>query len=71
MNEVPSESFYYARNCPFCKNGKVLLWHEGHLEKPWYVECMKCFARGPQAESEDEAFRLWNKRLYGTLGDEP
>ncbi len=61
--------FYYAVPCPFCKCGKVMAWHIGHYKKPWVIECCECQAQGPHAETEDEAFRLWNKRRYGTIGE--
>ena len=55
--------------CPFCKCGKVMAWHIGHYDKPWVVECCQCQAQGPHADTEDEAFDLWNKRKYGTIGE--
>jgi len=64
-----TKPFYYAVPCPFCKCNKVTSWHIGHYDKPWVIECLKCSAQGPHADTEDEAFKLWNKRMYGTIGE--
>ena len=48
--------------CPFCGHHKVISWHMGCYDKPWFVECMKCGARGPLADSEGEAVDIWNVR---------
>ena len=49
--------------CPFCG------WEESSLSdiglddgKLFQVGCDDCLAWGPEAESADEAWRLWNKR---------
>ena len=60
---------YYARSCPFCKCNKVMVIHEVTLQLPYYVECVECFAHGPMAKDEDDAFKLWNTRKYGCVGD--
>lgn len=49
--------------CPFCGYYMTMVWHIGHLGKPWVVECYKCGAQGPHADTEDEAFELWNRRV--------
>lgn len=47
--------------CPFCECGQMMTWHIGHFAKPWIVECTKCSASGPHADTEKEAIELWNK----------
>jgi len=52
------------RFCPFC--GKTdsevtLAEFEGHKR---HVECFGCGAKGPLAETEDQAVDLWNAPRY-------
>lgn len=54
---------YYFAKCPFCGCNKVYSWHIGHYDKPWIVECCRCQAQGPHSDTEDEAFKLWNRRV--------
>ena len=49
--------------CPFCGCNKTYSWHIGHYDKPWIVECCRCQAQGPHSDTEDEAFKLWNRRV--------
>lgn len=54
---------YYLTNCPFCGCGQLYtLCIELH-DKPWVVECCRCHAQGPHADTEKEAFNLWNERV--------
>ena len=48
--------------CPFCGCGQTMTWHIGHYSKPWIVECPRCLAAGPHAETEAEAIDRWNAR---------
>ena len=48
--------------CPFCKCNQPMTWHIGHFDKPWIVECPKCSASEPHADTEKEAIELWNRR---------
>lgn len=48
--------------CPFCKCNPLRAWRIGVYDKPWFVECPKCLASGPHAETEEDAIELWNMR---------
>jgi len=48
------------KNCPFCQSRKTTRTCHGEFQT---VNCLSCFATGPQAETEIEAIKLWNKRL--------
>ena len=50
------------RSCPFCGHDHSMVWHIGHLIKPWFVECTRCLATGPSADTEERAIELWNRR---------
>ena len=52
-----------AKPCPFCKCDQPMTWHIGHYDKPWIVECPRCSAQGPHADTEKEAIELWNRRV--------
>jgi Lar family restriction alleviation protein len=47
--------------CPHCKCKDVYVVIDGVA----YVECSRCFARGPRVESSSPAIRLWNRRAKG------
>lgn len=50
-------------HCPFCKSRCVTGWTEtdsnGVTTDAW-IECDDCFARGPQADTDEEAAVKWN-----------
>ena len=48
------------RPCPFC-GGHNLQGHPIHLR----VECIDCYAEGPEANSRAEAIAAWNARPGG------
>jgi Lar family restriction alleviation protein len=50
--------------CPFCKSKDILIRgiDESHKNPPFWVECMECMATGPEAETEEKAVELWNRR---------
>ena len=48
------------RSCPFC-GGHNLQVHSIHLR----VECIDCYAEGPEANSRAEAIAAWNARPGG------
>lgn len=47
--------------CSFCGARQPFL----HLrtEKPCFVRCGRCGARGPKSETPDEAVRAWNEHV--------
>lgn len=45
--------------CPFCENEKLVISGGSTM----WVTCNKCYALGPEAESESEALELWNNRV--------
>lgn len=49
-------------SCPFCGHKGTMAWYIGNFFKPWLIECNNCGARGPYAETEEEAVELWNRR---------
>ena len=46
--------------CPICGCSQIIAWHIGHYSQPWIVECPRCLAGGPHAETEVEAIDRWN-----------
>lgn len=58
--------------CPFCKMDKLYTadeWKTDSYDKQHFVECGNCGARGPLADTLDEAWRLWNTRSSGGSGN--
>ena len=51
------------KHCPFCGGQSIMTWHIGHYHRPWVVECTKCHAQGPHADTESESEELWNGRV--------
>ena len=47
------------RMCPFCKNETGFCITQG-LNGDRVVQCAKCGATGPEADSDQEAIELWN-----------
>lgn len=45
--------------CPWCRSTCL---NEDFDEEGWYVECNGCLARGPVADTPEEAEAAWNRR---------
>lgn len=45
--------------CPFCGSGDIRLYYN-NLSETWHVACMNCHGGLHDAESFQEAVRLWN-----------
>ena len=54
---------YYLTDCPFCGCNQMYTEYNPPYHKPWVVECCKCHAQGPHADTEKEALNLWNERV--------
>ena len=54
---------YYLADCPFCGCGQMYTVCNALHDKSWVVECCKCHAQGPHADTEKEALNLWNERV--------
>ena len=52
--------------CPFCEHGAL---HIDQQNRRFFVDCWGCSARGPRAESSDEATLLWNEDNYNPQED--
>ena len=49
--------------CPFCAGTDIEpVYYDGKASSFYAVECADCSSRGPRAEYEDDAERLWNER---------
>ena len=46
--------------CPHCREAERLEQRSDCGDR--YIECLECGARGPVADSEEEAAELWNNR---------
>lgn len=49
--------------CPFCKSRCVTGWTEedgNNVTTDAWIECDDCFAKGPTADTMDEAIAKWN-----------
>jgi Lar family restriction alleviation protein len=46
--------------CPFCKNSNKLT-TDNQVAGKAFVWCLNCGAMGPNAESKQEAIKLWNQ----------
>ena len=50
--------------CPYCGSGVAMAQTTQGIElNHLAVVCMKCGSRGAKADSEEEAYRLWNGRV--------
>jgi Lar family restriction alleviation protein len=50
--------------CPFCDKTDIII-HGADLylkQPPFWCECKNCGACGPEAETQDKAVELWNRR---------
>jgi Lar family restriction alleviation protein len=47
--------------CPFCRCKDVAI----VIRISDFVECNKCFMRGPIAHNETAAIKKWNRRVKG------
>lgn len=54
---------YYSADCPFCGYPLVRMVYMEEDNKTWAVECSRCHAQGPHANTEDDALNLWNERV--------
>ena len=52
-----------SAKCPFCGCGQMYTVCNVLHDKSWVVECCKCHAQGPHADTEKEALNLWNERV--------
>lgn len=51
------------RKCPFCESHNMGIMSQLNDLRPpvtYFVFCWKCRARGPEAQTENEAIKLWN-----------
>lgn len=48
-----------SKPCPFCMSKNTMITSHGEFHT---VNCLSCFACGPQHETQDGAVQLWNKR---------
>ena len=51
--------------CPYCGADVRLLHLHQQDEMPRFVRCGKCGARGPTADTAEEAVIMWNERPDG------
>lgn len=53
-----------ANPCRFCNNSQVNAFYQfGDNRDRISVFCTKCGAKGPVADSEEDAVRLWNEGI--------
>lgn len=52
------------KECPFCQENVLGIgWGQNKFDGDFcQVHCRTCFASGPKAETEDEAWQLWGDR---------
>ena len=67
--------------CPFCDDVEPVIASREFFDyeaddaslvrtgSHWAVACTWCGARGPEGESEEEAWRLWDHGIYGGRED--
>lgn len=55
---------YKVVPCTFCGARQEYL--HLHTKKPCIVRCGRCGAKGPEAETPDEAVAAWNERRDAT-----
>lgn len=61
-DEVTKKDNMEYKPCPFCGSTNTILINGlDHLGEMW-VECINCFARGPNAGDSGDAAQYWNKR---------
>jgi len=51
--------------CPYCgahEDSWTDVGQSSYTDK-WQTVCLRCGARGPWADSRDEAIELWNRRV--------
>ncbi|MDY0193605.1 MAG: Lar family restriction alleviation protein [Aliarcobacter butzleri] len=65
--EIKTTTKIKIDNCMFCGSENVavianLSSDKMETVKNWYVECRKCFARGSEADSQNDAIAYWNRQ---------
>lgn len=66
--EIKTTTKLKLYKCLFCESENTAVIANLSSDKmgtidSWYVECRKCFARGSEANSQNDAVAFWNRQL--------
>ena len=64
--EYPDREPFNKSPCIYCNNLKIGCVSEGYPTVYWLI-CSNCYARGPRANTLEEAVRFWDTRVSAVL----
>jgi hypothetical protein len=60
---VPTDASVELSSCSFCASTNLNMYEHVYAQQ-FAVMCNLCGAEGPQRSSQDEAVKLWNRRVH-------